>query len=150
MSYFNTAKDWFVLGYLLKDCPEKTKFYIEKEVEEHSKEVTTNENKTKLLITGMKSAEAKLILQKDLFTDNGDDVLSVRNELLKIDPRFPNVDNLTALVNGLFNVFKRFKLHVSTNEHDDWNIELGELFNNPPSREDSTDRLFKKVEDPLA
>ncbi len=141
VNYFNTVKDWFVLGNLLEYCPEETKFYIEKEVEEFSGKETTNVNVKNLLIVGMISAEAKLILKKDFFTDNGQDVLSVRNELLKIDPKLPSVDNLAALVNGLFNVFRSFKLSVSKNEQDDWEVNLN---NELPQKESNIENLFKK------
>lgn len=143
--YFNTVKDWFVLGNLLEYCPEETKFHIEKEVEEFSRKVTTNMDVKDRLIVGMLSAEAKLILKKDFFTDNGQAVLSVRNELLKIDPKLPSVDNLAALVNRLFNVFGYFKLHISTKEHDDWKVKQVKQINYLPKVKESTDHLFKKL-----
>ncbi|MBT3984542.1 MAG: hypothetical protein HOE90_24510 [Bacteriovoracaceae bacterium] len=140
-NYFNTVKDWFVLGNLLEYCHEETKFYIEKEVEEFLRKVTINMDVKDRLIVGMLSAEAKLILDKNYFINNEQEVLSVRNELLKIDPKLPSVENLTTSVNGLFDIFGYFKLSISTKEQDDWEVnQINEL----PKKESNIKNLFKK------
>ncbi len=112
-NYFNTVRDWFVVGSMIEYCIEETKFLIRYEYDDIVKKINPNMDVKDRLIAGLVSAQVQFFL-KEPGKYKMDDlhIQKVAETLLGFHPNDISVENLYSIVSKLFKIFGYFEIYT--------------------------------------